>query len=145
MWMTRAAPRRRFVFLCGIAPVLVVAVLGAFRPASLGRLVDSIYDILLRSARTRGPGPHVAIVDVDERSLSAFGQWPWRRDVVGELIARLRNEGAAAIALDIIFAEADRNGPAADAALAGVLREGRVILGYDHGAAMEARERELLA
>jgi CHASE2 domain-containing sensor protein len=128
--LTHAASRRRFVFLCGIAPVLVLAVLGVFRPAFLARLDDSVYDILLRSARTRGPSPNVAIIDVDERSLSALGQWPWRRDVVARLIARLRSEGASAIALDIVFAESDRNGPAADGALADVLREGRVILGY---------------
>jgi adenylate cyclase len=125
-----AAPRRRFIFLCGMAPVLVIAVLGVFRPSFLARLDDSAYDVLLRSARTRGPGPKVAIIDVDERSLSTFGQWPWRRDVVGRLIDRLRSEGASTIALDIIFAEADRNGPAADAALAEALRNGRVILGY---------------
>ena len=29
------------------------------------------------------------IVDVDDRSLTTIGQWPWRRDVIGELIARL--------------------------------------------------------
>ena len=130
MSLTHAASRRRFVVLCGIAPVLVLAVLGVFRPAFLARLDDSVYDILLRSARTRGPSPNVAIIDVDERSLSALGQWPWRRDVVARLIARLRSEGASAIALDIVFAESDRNGPAADGALADVLREGRVILGY---------------
>jgi hypothetical protein len=54
--LTHAASRRRFVFLCGIAPVLVLAALGVFRPAFLARLDDSVYDILLRSARTRGPG-----------------------------------------------------------------------------------------
>jgi CHASE2 domain-containing sensor protein len=124
------APRRRFVFRRALVPVLALALLGIFRPAFLARLDDSVYDLLLRSIRTRGPGANVAIVDVDERSLSAFGQWPWRRDVVGRLISRLRSEGASVVALDIIFAEADRNGPTADAALAEVLREGRVILGY---------------
>ena len=118
------------MFLSGIVPVLTIAVLVVLRPASLARLDDAVYDILLRSASTRGPSGTVAIVDVDEQSLSAFGQWPWRRDVVGGLIDRLRAEGASVIALDIVFAEADRNGPAADAALAGVLRGGRVILGY---------------
>jgi CHASE2 domain-containing sensor protein len=125
-----APSRRRFVFLSGIVPVVVITLLGVFRPAFLARLDDSVYDILLRSARTRGPGGTVAIVDVDERSLSAFGQWPWRRDVVGQLIDRLRDEGASIVALDIVFAETDRDGPAADAALADALRGGRVILGY---------------
>ena len=138
------APRRRLVLLCGVVPVLVTAVLGVFRPTFLVRLDDSVYDILLRSTRTKGPGQNVAIVDVDDRSLSTIGQWPWRRDVVGRLITRLRNAGASAIAVDIIFAESDRygrpgdsGGPSTgdmatmpDAALAGALREGRVILGY---------------
>jgi HD-GYP domain-containing protein (c-di-GMP phosphodiesterase class II) len=134
------APRRRLILLCGVVPVLMAAVLAVFRPAFLARLDDSIYDTLLRSARTKGPGQSVAIVDVDDRSLSAFGQWPWRRDVVGQLIARLRDAGASTIALDIIFAESDRYGQASrsagdvaatsDAALSEALRDGRVVLGY---------------
>jgi len=150
------APRRHLVFLCGVVPVLVTAVLGVFRPTLLARLDDSVYDILLRSTRTKGPGQNVAIVDVDDRSLSTIGQWPWRRDVVGRLITLLRNAGASVIALDIMFAESDRYGQpgdpgdaggrsngdmaaAPDAALAGALREGRVILGY--GLTFEAAPR----
>ena len=138
------ASRRRLILLCGVVPVLVTTVLAVLRPPFLARLDDSVYDILLRSARTRGPGQAVAIVDVDDRSLSAVGQWPWRRDVVGRLIARLRDAGASAIAVDVIFAESDRYGQPADAqwratgdvatapdaALADALRGGRVILGY---------------
>jgi CHASE2 domain-containing sensor protein len=122
--------RRRFVFLSALVPVLAIAVLAVLRPASVARLDDAVYDILVRSARTPAPGRSVAIVDVDERSLSAFGQWPWRRDVVAGLVDRLRAEGAAVIGLDIIFAEADRGGEAADRALARALRGGRVIVGY---------------
>ena len=135
---------RRLIFLCGVAPVLVTAALGVLRPALLVRLDGSVYDILLRSARTKGPGRSVAIVDVDDRSLSTIGQWPWRRDVVARLVAGLRKSGASAIALDIIFAESDRYGQPEDtaghstadigtrpdAALAGAVRQGRVILGY---------------
>jgi HD-GYP domain-containing protein (c-di-GMP phosphodiesterase class II) len=141
---SHGAPRRRLVFLCGVVPVLVTAVLGVFRPAFLARLDDSVYDILLRSSRAKGPSQNVVIVDVDNRSLSTIGQWPWRRDVVGRLITRLQSAGASAIALDIIFAESDRDGQprdsdgrstgrlatTPDAALAGALRKGRVILGY---------------
>ncbi len=51
----------------------------------------------------------------------------------GTLITRLRDLGAATIALDIIFAESDRyngNGVSADQALADTLRAGGVALGY---------------
>ena len=137
------APRRRLVFLCGVFPVLVIAALAVSRPAFLARLDASVYDILLRSTHTKGPGQNVVIVDVDDRSLTTIGQWPWRRDVIGRLITRLRDAGSSAIALDMIFAEPDRYGEPGgsegrstgdsttpDAALAGALREGRVILGY---------------
>ena len=153
MLRSHGAPRRRLVFLCGAVPVLAVAVLGIFRPAFLARLDDSVYDILLRSTRLKGPSQDVVIVDVDDRSLSTIGQWPWRRDVVGRLITRLQSAGASAIALDIIFAESDRDGQprdaegratrhmatTPDAALAGTLRDGRVILGY--GLTFEAAPR----
>ena len=53
-----------------------------------------------RSAAARGaaparPIPRIVIVDVDERSLAALGQWPWRRDRLGALIERLRELGRA--------------------------------------------------
>ena len=131
------------MFLCGIGAVIVTAVLAVFPPARFGRLDNATYDILLRSIRTRPPGGRVVIVDVDERSLTTIGQWPWRRDLIGDLITRLRELGATTVALDMVFAEPDRYDPGgaerrpqantpltSDAALAATLREGRVVLGY---------------
>ncbi|MEQ1614840.1 MAG: adenylate/guanylate cyclase domain-containing protein, partial [Hyphomicrobiaceae bacterium] len=53
----------------------------------------------------------VAIVDIDEQSLAKLGQWPWPRTMVADLVARLMAEGAAAVAFDMVFAEADRLSP----------------------------------
>ena len=124
---------RRLVLVCGVLPAIVVALLSLYRPAFLERLEYASYDALLRAARTRPPSGDVVIVDVDERSLSAVGQWPWRRDLVGNLVTRIRDLGAASIALDIVFAESDRYagaGAATDQAMADALRPGRVVLGY---------------
>jgi adenylate cyclase len=93
----------------------------------------SVYDTLMRTAAARPPGDRVVIVDIDEYSLGAIGQWPWRRDLIGQLVSRLRDHGASAVALDIIFAESDRSqGPRdnPDAAFAATLRGGRAVLGY---------------
>ena len=135
--------RRRLVFLCGVIPVVVTAILAVYRPGFLPRLDDTVYDTLMRSAPARPPGNGVVIVDIDERSLSTIGQWPWRRDVVGKLIAQLRDLGASTVALDVIFAESDRyeafreearpnRDPdgTSDDLLARTLRDGRVVLGY---------------
>jgi adenylate cyclase len=88
---------------------------------------------MVRAAGTREPGGKVVIVDVDERSLATIGQWPWRRDLIGQLISNLRDLGASVVALDMVFAESDRSsdtGPSPDESLATVLRGGRVVLGY---------------
>ena len=88
---------------------------------------------MLRSIATRPPGSQIVIVDIDERSLAAVGQWPWRRDVMAQLIRRLKDLGASVVALDIIFAESDRyqtTGTASDDVLADTLRAGGVVLGY---------------
>jgi adenylate cyclase len=91
-----------------------------------------VYDALVRLTPLRPPSGRIVIVDVDERSLSSVGQWPWRRDLIAKLIDRLRDLGASTVALDVIFAEADRyeGEPSPDAVLAHTLSEGRVILGY---------------
>ena len=120
---------RRFIFGCGVAPVLVVSVLALYRPAFLARLDAAVFDTLVRWTPVRAPSDRIVIVDIDERSLSTIGQWPWPRNKVGQLIARLREMGASTVALDIVFAEPDRSADG-DAALAAALREGRVVMGY---------------
>src|SRR5688572_29041961 len=126
--------RRRLVLLCGAIPLLAVTILTVTRPAALARLDNALYDFMVRSAPVRPPGGQVVIVDIDEESLATIGQWPWRRDVIGRLVDRLRASGAAVVALDIIFPEPDRfsspGGVDPDGALAGALSRGRVVLGY---------------
>jgi len=124
---------RRLVLLGGLVAALAVALVSLARPAAFTHIEYGIYDRLARAVGTRPPGGRVAIVDVDERSLSSIGQWPWRRDTVAELLARIRDLGAATIGVDVIFAESDRRGgedSKPDAALARTLREGGVVLGY---------------
>ncbi|MDX8377232.1 MAG: adenylate/guanylate cyclase domain-containing protein [Mariprofundales bacterium] len=50
----------------------------------------------------------VRIVDIDDKSLQEYGQWPWPRTRIAELIDKLHAMHAAVIVLDIVFAEADR-------------------------------------
>jgi len=53
----------------------------------------------------------VVIVDIDEASLKDIGQWPWPRTIVADLVTKLTQLGAVAIAFDVIFAEPDRMSP----------------------------------
>jgi adenylate cyclase len=53
----------------------------------------------------------VAIVDIDERSLSAVGQWPWSRATIGDLILQIGKAGGLVVGFDAIFPEYDRTSP----------------------------------
>jgi len=59
----------------------------------------------------------VRVVDIDEASLKAYGQWPWPRSRLAELVERLHGAGAAAIAFDVLLTEPDRTAPGAMARL----------------------------
>ena len=52
----------------------------------------------------------VVIVNIGELSLKEWGQWPWPRQNIAQLIAELRQSGAGIIGLNIMFPEPDRFG-----------------------------------
>jgi len=54
------------------------------------------------------PNLPIRIVDIDEKSLSLIGQWPWPRTAVRDLLLALTSRGAAVVAFDVLFAEPDR-------------------------------------
>jgi adenylate cyclase len=93
---------------------LVLAVALALRwydPPILADLRALVFDQYQRVApREYKPAP-VKIVDIDNESLKRYGQWPWPRSLIAELLAKLREQGAASVALDMMFAEPDRTAP----------------------------------
>lgn len=70
--------------------------------------------------------PDVAILEIDEATIEQFGQWPFKRDVLAELVWRLREAGAGIIVLPILFAEPDRLG--GDMELVEALRGNGVVI-----------------
>jgi len=67
----------------------------------------------------------VVIIDIDEKSISAIGQWPFGRDYMAQVLANLTNAGAGIIGIDIIFSEFDRSSPSFMAKSLGVKGEFR--------------------
>lgn len=57
------------------------------------------------TASERQPGDRIAIVAIDDASVSAIGRWPWDREVHAQLIDRLRAAGARTIAHTAFFFE----------------------------------------
>ncbi|HEX4510292.1 MAG TPA: CHASE2 domain-containing protein, partial [Burkholderiaceae bacterium] len=64
-------------------------------------------DALVAHARPAAPSD-VVVIDVDDDSLAAVGQWPWPRYRLAELLEHAAAAKPAAVALDVLLADADR-------------------------------------
>jgi adenylate cyclase len=130
---------------------LAMLVLRLFDPQPLRDLREKSFDGFQHWAPRVAAEHPAVIVDIDEPSLARYGQWPWPRELLADLIEKLTAAGAAAIALDMVFPEADRMSPAnfalvargldpdlrarltampdADARFAQAIASGRVVVG----------------
>jgi CHASE2 domain-containing sensor protein len=81
-------------------------------PNMLNRLRELAFDTYQRiSPAQYNPQLPVRIVDVDDQSLAMYGQWPWPRTRISDLVGRLVEQKAAAIVFDLQFSEPDRWSP----------------------------------
>ena len=100
--------RRGGLYLLPLAVLLAAIGARVIVPDLLDRLSLIAFDLYQRTLpRMPGNSP-IRIVDIDDKSLAKFGQWPWPRTVVAQLVERLAKAGAAVVAFDIDFAEPDR-------------------------------------
>lgn len=109
---------RRLPTLFGWLPPLAAIVaglvlcLGAF--ATVERARNLLFDEYQRLwPRVWSADLPVRVLDVDEASLAAYGQWPWPRARLAEIATRLTGHGAAAVVFDILLSEEERATPEA--------------------------------
>ncbi len=110
----------RFRGARGSLPVALAATLFLLAAAALLARIDATplagirqlyFDHLQRlMPRDRSAVP-VVVVAIDERSLQAQGQWPWRRDVLARLTGHLLAGQPLAVGFDVLFIEPDRFSP----------------------------------
>lgn len=79
--------------------------------APLIRRLEAIaYDARVRLTMPRTVDQRVVVLDIDEKSLSEEGRWPWRRDRLGLLLDKLFDHyGIAVVGFDVVFAERDES------------------------------------
>jgi adenylate cyclase len=106
--LTKPESGRRWILLLGLIVSIAFSLGYVFQPVFLRFLDNKWYDALLRS-QSYGKAPDLPIiVEIDEKSLAQFGQWPWSRDRVGLLLEKIKKLGALSVGLDMVFPEADR-------------------------------------
>jgi len=65
---------------------------------------------LLQQTDTPIPSQDIAILELDEATIEKYGQWPWKRTVLADIVVKLREAGAGIIVLPMVFSEEDRLG-----------------------------------
>jgi len=115
-------------WITGTGAVIILALALLFVRYADPSLVKTLrlkdFDYLMTS-QPQQVSKDIVLIDIGEKTLKSWGQWPPRRDAFAELVGRLRQANAGVIAMNILFAEPDRLG--GDDPLASVLDQGVVI------------------
>ncbi len=80
----------------------------------LKNLDYKFYDLsttLFTNTKTQKGGSYSVIIDIDEKSLQALGQWPWARVLDAQLIDGISKIHPSALGVNILFPEQDRLSP----------------------------------
>ncbi len=71
-------------------------------------LENEIYDTRLELSMPNSLDDKIVILDIDEKSLSEIGRWPWNRSVIARLIDQLFDVyHIDVLGMDVVFVEAD--------------------------------------
>lgn len=102
---------RRVTVRMMVAGAVVAALFAAcgFLPRNpLASLDHHVLDAFVRASAPNAQDTRAVVVDIDEISLSAVGQWPWPRYRIAALIEKIAAHHPAAIGIDVLFSEPDR-------------------------------------
>lgn len=106
-----AREERKITILLGTAITLLLLMLGLKFTSVLDHINHSFTSLQVAMLPRESLSPLPVIVEVDEKSLALFGQWPWPRYRVARLLSEIQNGGAAAVGIDAVFVERDRTSP----------------------------------
>ena len=91
-----------------ISAALVVLLFAGFADRPLVRgLETASLDLRFRLRGVRPPGSDVTVILVDDRSLEAFGRWPFSRARFAQALEVLNHVGAKVVVFDLLFSEPD--------------------------------------
>jgi adenylate cyclase len=105
--------------------LFVVTFIGLQDPQIKEILRLKSFDLLLQS-EPKEISQDIAVVTIDEKAIEKYGQWPWNRSVLGDIIGQLREAEVGIIVLPILFSEEDRLG--GDQTLSNYIYQNGVII-----------------
>lgn len=108
--LTRKLSRAQTLALVatGALVALTFGIAAGFESRLLAPLNRAFLDQAVRTSASGDHARHTVVVDIDDVSLAAVGQWPWPRYRIAEMLRRIADAKPAAIGLDVLFPEPDR-------------------------------------
>jgi adenylate cyclase len=96
------------VLICGVLFALLSAILFVSNPDIFKVIDRANYSFLLENLPESSSVNRPVIIDIDEKSLAKYGQWPWPRYLISRLLENILALKPSVISLDMIFSEPDR-------------------------------------
>jgi adenylate cyclase len=94
------------------AVLAIVILIVVYQPVFFARWDQKAKDVLTAWVCKGNLSGRVAVVEIDDESLSQFGRWPWPRDLLSVLLRKIQEAGADTVVLDMMFPEPDLGSPA---------------------------------
>jgi adenylate cyclase len=112
--MTSVAKQNLYGIAAGSVGILLALAILSFKDSipTLDRMTAVVEDLSTRYAAKPYQCADIVVLDIDESSIAKLGQWPWTRYRLAQVLAKLKEMGASAVAFDFIFSEPDRTSPA---------------------------------
>ena len=117
--MIRLIPKNIWPWLNVLIPTMLCALLLVLRLSDPGDVFEKLrhsildgYHSLDQVETDAEESTPVRLVQIDDAALETFGQWPWSRDKLGEILIALYEKGAAVVGVDLLLVEPDRLSPA---------------------------------
>ena len=92
-----------------IIAIAVFLIFTAFSFIKLGRNIENqVYDTMLKLKPEIKEKSEILLLNVDDFSIEQIGSWPWSRDVLADVLIRLKESGGKAAVFDIEYLSAGR-------------------------------------
>lgn len=92
-----------------VVTVVLLISLYVYNPSSIQTLQLKTFDYLIKSLPEK-KSSEVVIVNIGEKSVEKYGQWPFDRRDIAKIIEKIKDNGALMVIAPILFSEKDRAG-----------------------------------
>jgi adenylate cyclase len=127
--MKKLSQRMMILLVGNLCVVLLCSLL--FLSGALSTISNSLFDFNMKNGMSHEPNGDILLVTIDTDSLQKLGPYPWDRKLYSDLIQKLEDGGAKAIAFDIeLYTQS--NNPASDALVSAISKKYNNIIFPSH-------------